>query len=99
MKRLRLLACLLLTNCVGRIDVMPELHPCEKHTAREFTFGTFECEPLVSDACAFDAHNQPTVLDALEETGKPIAYVCSCNDAGHYACFGAPGLAKAEPLP
>ena len=89
---------LLLASCSAPVDQPDSAIPaaCRAHTAREFRDGSIACAPAAADTCAFDAHNAPTPLDG---SGAPLAYYCTCDGGGSYWCWGAPGLAKAEPLP
>ncbi len=68
---------------------------CYTHTARAYHFGEVTCDPATAETCAFGVHNQPTQLD---QSGEPLAYYCTCDGSNSYHCWGAPGLAEADPL-
>jgi hypothetical protein len=69
---------------------------CDAHFVRQYNLGEMVCVPGKSETCAFGVHNQ---LVKLDQSGEPLAYYCTCEATGTYACWGAPSLAKADPLP
>ncbi len=95
-KQIILVGALMVVGCVGQIS--PGEDPdssCFAETASEFLAGSVSCTPLRSAGCAFDTHNCPVEL----APGTPgLSYFCVCNDHGHYACFGSPGLPAADPI-
>ena len=89
MKAVLLLAAIAV-GCGGSVEPTT----CQ-HEARAIVTGLIDCEPLVSPTCGYGVHNRPVPLD---QSGEALAYYCTCNSAGKYACFGSPSLAVAEPL-
>lgn len=99
MKNLSLLSLLAaLTGCGSATEPNGDGIPAECHayTARQYHFGEVTCAPESASTCAFGVHNQ---LVKFDQSGEPLAYYCTCDAGGTYACWGAPGLAKADPLP
>lgn len=86
---------LVIQGCGGQSQIEPDPGVCRQYTVLEFNHGEVPCKPLVTDSCAFGVHNDPVELSPT----SPVSYVCSCNSAGKFSCFGSPGLPAADPLP